>query len=951
MPLKVFLNNKFTTTHENTIFDELIHRLDSRWGNSDELITLIGNVNCNAHELDALIVKGDSITVVDFKNYGGNLTFSENAPWKANGVQVRGGSKPNPFIQIRDNKFAVKAYFETNKGKVFLNGNTPSLNHISCVVLFHSPIVFDQNEIPGKIASWFHIADLDTVVQKLYHLTSREISLSNEEIFNFPKQLGVHEYKFNPVAVDTFESITETKKSRPVFELTDSQKKAIREVDEFLKNEDLNVLIINGAVDTGKTYIIPEIAQKIQEQTKHAVFLASNSRHANELNTETEMPFVSIYNHIYLSGSVDSTEEQNESEKIKLSFRSSTDPDNTVYILDEGQLFSDTYYESENFIFGSGKLISDFIAYSKIQESKKKLIILGDDKQIILGNKDQTIMSPEYIKSQHKLNPAYFEINEVVKNDDINEIIENALNIRNSLTLKAFNRFNIKPSNKGNVVFVDDHNFIDHYKACTQVDPFETVIVRFSYERVNEMNDRIKREVKGTSDVLNVGDVILFHTSHPVSKTSDTDLAQPLYVNNGDTAIITKVNRTDETISQQLKGQDKPIVLSFIDVDIQVRGRMSQLKGVKILKNFLVSSKSELPKEEFIALKANFNKRFNDKYSVLKEEVQKLKSEYNSDKNDTGKKEKYLAKKREFETARLTETRYDKYLNAGNVKIGYSITGHKAEGFKWDNVFVDLEIGKGKYNDDYFRWAYTAITRAKRKLFIINRTIIHPFILMDWKEINVGIDSQYKFDLSPIKFDPNRPINEDEIKEASTIGIPEGKPQLIGIYNAVKEKIYPLTISNVVSGQYNELYSIKGDGGECQLRLYYKSDFRISNFQVVSGADNATGKKVKDILSNDSSSLQLNEADFKFDYLFELAQILNSEVSKHSIKIHHIEHSKYLDKYYFENGQQKAEVFVDYGEDGFVKGVRPQKFTSTEFLTSVKSIFETIKDAACNGRI
>ena len=951
MPLKVFLNNKFTTTHENTVFDELIKRLDGRWGNSDELIILIGNVNCNAHELDALVVKSDSVTVIDFKNYGGKIIFSENAAWTANGIPVRGGSKPNPFIQIRDNKYAVKSYFELNKAKVFLNGNAPQLSHISGLVLFHSKIEFDSTQIPGKTASWLHIADLDSVVQKLHHITSRDITLTNEEIYNFPKQLGVHEYKFNPSAVETFESATENKRERPVYELTDSQKKAIREVEEFLKSDSLNVCILNGAVDTGKTYIIPEIAKKVQEISRHSVFLGSNSRHATELNLETDAPFESIYNHIYLSSSADTSEEQNESDKIKLGFRSSNDPDNTVYILDEGQLFSDNYYESENFIFGSGKLIADFIEYSKLQEGKKKLIILGDDKQIIIGSKDQTIMLPEYIKTQYKLNPVYFEINEVIKNEEIAGIISNALDIRNSLTLKSFNRFNIKPTEKGNIVFVDDHNFIDHYKSCIQIDPFETVILRFSHDRVNEMNERIKREVKGTNDVLNIGDVILFHNSHPVSKTSEGDLAQPLYINNGDTAIITKVNRTDETISQHLKGQDKPAVLSFIDVDVQIRGRMNQIKGVKILKNFLLSNKNELPKEEFIALRANFIKRFNDEHSGLKDEVQKLKAEQNADKNDPIKKEKYLIKKREWESARYNETRSDKYLNSAQVKIGYTLTGHKAEGFKWDNIFVDLEIGKGKYNDDYFRWAYTSVTRAKKKLFVMNNTIIHPFILMEWKEINVSIDSHFKFDLSPIKYDPHRILNEFEANEINSLGIADDKPQLKSLCFAVKEKIYPLTLHNVTSGSYNELYRIKGETGECQLKLFYKGDFKVSNFQIISGLDNQTGLKIKEIISADGTTFVLNKIDFKFYYLFELAEVVTTEAERNDMKIHHIDHVKYLDKYYFEKGNLKAEVFVDYGEDGFVKGIRPQKATSTQFLAEIKSLFEKIKELAVNGKI
>lgn len=82
-----------------------------------------------------------------------------------------------------------------------------------------------------------------------------------------------------------------------------------------------------------------------------------------------------------------------------------------------------------------------------------------------------------------------------------------------------------------------------------------------------------------------------------------------------------------------------------------------------------------------------------------------------------------------------------------------------------------------------------------------------------------------------------------------------------------------------------------------------------------------------------------------------MAKTVSSEAEKQGLKIHHIDHVKYLDKYYFEKGNLKAEVFVDYGEEGFVKGIRPQKATSTEFLATIKSVFGNIKELACNGGI
>jgi hypothetical protein len=92
MPVKIFRNKKFSTNHENEFFDKLIEKFYAHWSNSDELVVILANFFCNTLEIDALVVKSDSISVIDFKDYGGEITFSENAEWKANGKTIKGGN-------------------------------------------------------------------------------------------------------------------------------------------------------------------------------------------------------------------------------------------------------------------------------------------------------------------------------------------------------------------------------------------------------------------------------------------------------------------------------------------------------------------------------------------------------------------------------------------------------------------------------------------------------------------------------------------------------------------------------------------------------------------------------------------------------------------------------------------------------------------------------------------
>ena len=70
---------------------------------------------------------------------------------------------------------------------------------------------------------------------------------------------------------------------------------------------------------------------------------------------------------------------------------------------------------------------------------------------------------------------------------------------------------------------------------------------------------------------------------------------------------------------------------------------------------------------------------------------------------------------------RNKEIKQNPYFNALQVKFAYAITCHKSQGGQWENVFVDLGYFKNEILDlSYLRWVYTAITRASKKLYLIN---------------------------------------------------------------------------------------------------------------------------------------------------------------------------------------------------------------------------------------
>ena len=144
MTVRAYRTQPFETTHENRAFDSLLAELLSVWGESEELVVLLGNLYCRGVEIDAAIIRQRSITVIDFKDYGGDIRFSESGTWFANDVEVKGGSKRNPYHQIRTNKFAFLEFIQDLHG--LPSGRSPNLGHISGMVLFQRPISFDENQ-------------------------------------------------------------------------------------------------------------------------------------------------------------------------------------------------------------------------------------------------------------------------------------------------------------------------------------------------------------------------------------------------------------------------------------------------------------------------------------------------------------------------------------------------------------------------------------------------------------------------------------------------------------------------------------------------------------------------------------------------------------------------------------------------------------------------------------
>lgn len=70
---------------------------------------------------------------------------------------------------------------------------------------------------------------------------------------------------------------------------------------------------------------------------------------------------------------------------------------------------------------------------------------------------------------------------------------------------------------------------------------------------------------------------------------------------------------------------------------------------------------------------------------------------------------------------RFEKIRENEFFNALQIKFAYAVTCHKAQGGQWDAVFIDQGwVADGMLTDEYWRWLYTAVTRARKRLYFVN---------------------------------------------------------------------------------------------------------------------------------------------------------------------------------------------------------------------------------------
>ena len=267
------------------------------------------------------------------------------------------------------------------------------------------------------------------------------------------------------------------------------------------------------------------------------------------------------------------------------------------------------------------------------------------------------------------------ELTQVVRQSKDSGILYNATRLRDALrnqTVEIFPKLAIKGFQDFRKVSGED--LIEEISAAYNRDGIEdTMIIARSNKRATIYNNGIRNRILYREEELSNGDRLMVAKNNYFWMTDNKEMD---FIANGEIIKIMKVRRTYEMYGFRFAD----VLVYFPDYDIE--------KEIKILLDALQTDSPALSRED------------NDKlfYSVLED--------YEEITTKAGKMKKMKA---------------DPHYNAVQVKYAYAVTCHKAQGGQWMNVFLDIGyITEEMLGEDFYRWLYTAFTRATNNLFLVN---------------------------------------------------------------------------------------------------------------------------------------------------------------------------------------------------------------------------------------
>lgn len=425
------------------------------------------------------------------------------------------------------------------------------------------------------------------------------------------------------------------------------------------------IFVLKGYAGTGKTTVISTIVNSLLEINKKYVLLAPTGRAAKVIAGYSNKAAYTIHKKIYFP-------KKNAGGAISFSLQPNKHK-NTIFIVDEASMISDSFSDSK--LYANGSLLDDLISYV-YSGTNCKMILLGDTAQLPPVNLDISPALDIHSLSMHyNKEVEHIELDEVMRQEVNSGILYNATELRELLKDSFITEFRFSLRKFKDIVrLVDGYDIQDAiYSAYSNYSIEDTAFIVRSNKRANQYNEQIRAKILDKESELSTGDFLMV-VKNNYFWLKDSDEAG--FIANGDIIEVLEMFGIKELYG-----------FTFAKVKIRMIDYPNQKPFETVL--LLDTIKSESP-------------------SLTFEESNRLYQEVLKDyENETSKYKK------------LQKVKENEYFNALQVKFSYAITCHKSQGGQWNTVFIEQPYLPNGIDRDYIRWLYTAMTRAKNKLYLI----------------------------------------------------------------------------------------------------------------------------------------------------------------------------------------------------------------------------------------
>lgn len=452
------------------------------------------------------------------------------------------------------------------------------------------------------------------------------------------------------------------KKNFP-FVPTSGQAKFFAKMDAFLfqKPEDQPVFILRGYAGTGKTSVVSALVKTLPKYKLRSLLLAPTGRAAKVMSNYSGRGAFTIHKIIYKPKGEDGT--LSGGFILQKNYYK-----NTVFIVDESSMLSDDGGMA-------GTLLGDLIRFVFGGEGNR-LLLVGDTAQLPpVGSTLSPALESGYLQRQFRLQPDQTELTEVMRQELESGVLYNATVLREQLLKEP------------PVIFIRTGGFKDIFRMTGErledglrysYDKYgteHTVIITRSNKAAVQYNQYIRRVIHFYEEEIDSGDLLM------IVKNNYTYMQESEQVNflaNGDMAEVMKIRRFEEMYG-----------LRYATLELRLL---------------------DYPNEPNFEAKVILDTLHSDTPALTRDQYRGLYKQVSEDYADVASK-----------VERQELIRKDPYLNALQIKFAYALTCHKAQGGQWEAVFVDQGyLPQEQVDTDFTRWLYTAMTRAKKELFLVN---------------------------------------------------------------------------------------------------------------------------------------------------------------------------------------------------------------------------------------